>query len=164
MALFADRVSHYPLVSGSLKAASDAYSWVASGERFRSIFQLTENAAAALKEKAVCLASTGNVVPNLLFFFYHSYIFITHVLLKDAMSKLDELACRQILDRLETVFPSVKKPTEELLGPAADRALDAAESYLEYYLPDTKTDFVSKLIRLLKISKIVESIIVIIIL
>ncbi|KAM7541644.1 hypothetical protein Aperf_G00000019826 [Anoplocephala perfoliata] len=120
MAVFADRVSSYPVVSGSLKAASDAYNWVASGERFRSIFQLTESAAAALKEKAVSLAST------------------------DAVSKLDEMACHQILDRLEAVFPSVKKPTEELLGPAADRALDAAESYLEYFLPDTKANIEEK--------------------
>ncbi len=56
---------------------------------------------------------------------------------------MDEVACQQILDRMESVFPSVKKPTEELLGPAADRALTAAESYLEYFLPDTKASIVS---------------------
>lgn len=64
------------------------------------------------------------------------------VLLADALSKLDDIACHQILDRLESVFPSVKKPTEELLGPTADRALSAAESYLEYFLPDTKNEIV----------------------
>lgn len=63
----------------------------------------------------------------------------------DAVAKLDEMACHQILDRLESVFPSVKKPTEELLGPAADRALDAAESYLEYFLPETKANIVGYL-------------------
>lgn len=39
----------------------------------------------------------------------------------------------------------MKRPTEELLGPTADRALAAAESYLEYFLPDTKTNIVSAL-------------------
>lgn len=48
------------------------------------------------------------------------------------------VACQQILDRMEAIFPSVKKPTEDLVGPVADRALMAAESYLEYFLPDTK--------------------------
>lgn len=59
MSGFSERVSNYPLVSDSLKAASDAYNWVTSGDRFRTIFQLTENAAAALKEKAASLANTG---------------------------------------------------------------------------------------------------------
>ncbi|KAL5103525.1 hypothetical protein TcWFU_004095 [Taenia crassiceps] len=120
MANFSDRLSHYPLISDSLKAASDAYSWVSSGERFRSIFQLSESAASALKEKAKALAST------------------------DAVTKLDDIACRQILDRVEAVIPSVKRPTEELLGQTADRALAAAESYLEYFLPDTKTNIEGK--------------------
>ncbi|VDK20793.1 unnamed protein product [Taenia asiatica] len=120
MANFSDRLCHYPLISDSLKAASDAYTWVSSGERFRSIFQLSESAASALKEKAKALAST------------------------DAVAKLDDIACHQILDRLEAVIPSVKRPTEELLGPTADRALAAAESYLEYFLPDTKTNIEGK--------------------
>nr|CDS24565.1 sj ts4 protein [Echinococcus granulosus] len=120
MATFSDRLSHYPLISDSLKAASDAYNWVSSGERFRSIFQLSESAASAIRDQAKALAST------------------------DAVTKLDDIACRQILDRLEAVIPSVKKPTGELLGQTADRALDAAESYLEYFLPDTKTDFEGK--------------------
>uniref|UniRef100_A0A5K3FRL7 BAR domain-containing protein n=1 Tax=Mesocestoides corti TaxID=53468 RepID=A0A5K3FRL7_MESCO len=114
MAQFSDRLSQYPLISDSLKATSNAYSWVSSGERFRKIFELSESAASALKEKAKALAST------------------------DAVTKLDEIACHQILDRMESVFPSVKKPTEELLGPVADRALSAAESYLEYFMPDTR--------------------------
>ncbi|VDL29271.1 unnamed protein product [Hymenolepis diminuta] len=138
MSGFSERVSNYPLVSDSLKAASDAYNWVTSGDRFRSIFQLTENAAAALKEKATSLANT------------------------DAIAKLDEMACHQILDRLESVFPSVKKPTEELLGPAADRALDAAESYLEYFLPETKANIEGKPVatrydRLMRLQKALAS-------
>ena len=63
MANFSDRLSQYPLVSDSLKAASDAYSWVSSGERFRSIFELSESTVSALKEKAKALASTGKTFP-----------------------------------------------------------------------------------------------------
>ncbi|VDM03151.1 unnamed protein product [Schistocephalus solidus] len=114
MAEFSKRVAHYPVVTDSLKAASDAYTWVSSGERFKSIFQLSEQAANVLKEKAKALASTG------------------------AVSQLDDVACRQILDRIESVLPHVKKPTEDLLGPIADRALTAAESYLEYFIPSVK--------------------------
>nr|VZI28168.1 unnamed protein product [Spirometra erinaceieuropaei] len=114
MAEFSKRVAEYPLVTDSLKAASDAYTWVSSGERFKSIFQLSEQAANLLKEKAKTLASTG------------------------AVSQLDDIACRQILDRIEAVFPNVKKPTEDLLGPIADRALTSAESYLEYFMPSVK--------------------------
>ncbi|VDN09846.1 unnamed protein product [Dibothriocephalus latus] len=119
MAEFSKRVAEYPVVNDSLKVASNAYTWVSSGEHFKSIFQLSEQAANVLKEKAKSLASTG------------------------AVSQLDDIACRQILDRIESVVPHVKKPTEDLLGPIADRALTAAESYLEYFIPsvkDTKPD------------------------
>ncbi len=61
MAQFSDRVAQYPLISDSLKAASDAYTWVSSGERFRGVFQLSETAANALKEKAKAIANTGEL-------------------------------------------------------------------------------------------------------
>nr|CDS27304.1 sj ts4 protein [Hymenolepis microstoma] len=115
MSNFSERVSNYPLVNDSLKAASNAYNWAASSDLFRSIFQLTESAAVILKEKAASVANT------------------------DAVAKLDEMACHHILDRFEAIFPSVKKPTEDLIGPTVDRILDVAENHFEYFLPETKT-------------------------
>lgn len=114
MSNFSERVSNYPLVNDSLKAASNAYNWVASSDTFRSIFQLTESAATILKAKAASVANT------------------------DAVSKLDEMACHHILDRFEAIFPSVTKPTEDLIGPTVDRILDVAENHFEYFLPEIK--------------------------
>ena len=152
MANFSDRVCHYPLISDSLKAASDAYSWVSSGERFRSIFQLSESTIAALKEKAKALASTGEAFllsGCVLGCFFLSHFESRFFAFLDAVAKLDDIACHQILDRIEAVFPSVRKPTEELLGPTADCALSAAENYLEYFLPDSKNEIVNRFVDLL---------------
>lgn len=61
----------------------------------------------------------------------------------DAVTKMDDLACKHILDRMEAIVPSVKAPTDEVFGSVADRALTAAESYLEYFMPDAKGTIVS---------------------
>ncbi|VDO16575.1 unnamed protein product [Rodentolepis nana] len=114
MSCFSERVSNYPLVNDSLKAASNAYNWVSSIDRLRNIFQLTESAASILKEKAASVANT------------------------DCVTKLDEMACHHILDRFEAICPSVKKPTEDLIGPTVDRILEVAENHFETFLPETK--------------------------
>lgn len=50
--------------------------------------------------------------------------------------KVDDVACRQFLDRFESFCPTLKESsTEELLGPTANRALNLAETCAGYVLP-----------------------------
>lgn len=57
-----ERITGYPIVTDSMQKVSDAYSWVSSGERFQSIFQLSEQAVNMFKDKAKSLASTGSYI------------------------------------------------------------------------------------------------------
>ncbi len=54
------------------------------------------------------------------------------------VSRLDEIVCAQVLDRVEDRFPSVKKPTKEILGYAVDGALTVTEGCVGYILPEVK--------------------------
>ncbi|THD23619.1 hypothetical protein D915_005536 [Fasciola hepatica] len=113
MADFATRLSSYPVVNDSCKAASSAYQWVKGKESLCPL---------VMKLEAVACTLASMVQP---------------IVESDIAQKLDNVACHQILDRFESVCPTLKdNSTEELLGPVANRALTLAETCADYCLPE----------------------------
>ncbi|KAA3673985.1 uncharacterized protein DEA37_0005726 [Paragonimus westermani] len=116
MADFVHRVSQYPVVEDTCKAASDAYHWAKAKENLFPILSRIESAAASLA------ALVKPVVDSSL------------------AHKLDDVACRQLLDRFESLCPTMKESTtEDLLGPVANHALSLAETCADYCLPEDKS-------------------------
>ncbi|CAI2738195.1 unnamed protein product, partial [Dicrocoelium dendriticum] len=112
MSGFACRVSQYPVVGDTCKLASDTYQWAKGKDKLTTIFSKLENTAASL-------ASV-----------------IKPVLDTNVAQKVDDVACHQLLDRLESICPTLKESsTEDILGPVANRALSLAETCANYFLP-----------------------------
>ncbi|CAI2738196.1 unnamed protein product, partial [Dicrocoelium dendriticum] len=131
MSGFACRVSQYPVVGDTCKLASDTYQWAKGKDKLTTIFSKLENTAASL-------ASV-----------------IKPVLDTNVAQKVDDVACHQLLDRLESICPTLKESsTEDILGPVANRALSLAETCANYFLPadrhpsQTQDDTVSRTERL----------------
>ncbi|GAA43107.2 hypothetical protein CSKR_106687 [Clonorchis sinensis] len=113
MSGFVERVSQYQVVEEGCKAASAAYQNIKSNEHLGTIFAKVESAATSLAA------------------------IMKPVLDSQIAHKLDEVASRQILDRVESLCPTLKDTsTEQLLGPVANRALTLAETCADYCLPE----------------------------
>lgn len=115
MGEFVNRVSNYPVVGDTCKAATDAYNWVKTKETLNPMFSKLESAAASLA------------------------VLVKPVVDSNLAHQLDDVACHQLLDRFETLCPTLKEnSTEEILGPVANRALNLAETCANYCLPEDK--------------------------
>ncbi|CAL8072851.1 unnamed protein product [Calicophoron daubneyi] len=113
MSDFVDRVSHYPVVEGTCKVANDAYQWIKARDGLNPILTKVEEAATSL-------ASVVRPVVN-----------------NSVTQKLDDVACSQVLDRVEKLCPTLKEASgEQILGMVADTALDLAETCAKYCLPE----------------------------
>ncbi|KAA0197539.1 hypothetical protein FBUS_02574 [Fasciolopsis buskii] len=113
MAEFVSRVSNYPVVNESCKVAGVAYQWFKGKDSVNHLVTRLEDIASTLA------------------------LMVKPVTETDIAQKLDSVACHQILDRFESVCPTLKETsTEELLGAVANRALTLAETCTDYCLPE----------------------------
>lgn len=112
MSQFVDRVSQYPVVESTCKVANDAYSWMKTIEALNPLLSKLESTAASLGAVLKPVVDSN----------------ITH--------KLDDVACQQVLNRIETIGTTLKESSaDQLLGPVANRALVLAETCADFCLP-----------------------------
>uniref|UniRef100_A0A0X3NS84 Uncharacterized protein n=1 Tax=Schistocephalus solidus TaxID=70667 RepID=A0A0X3NS84_SCHSO len=110
MGEFMRRVLSYPVISGTINRLGSALQWLLGADRYNNWFNFGQKTAAMVKDKTVSLA--GNAT----------------------MDCLDTIACRQILDRLESLIPQVNQSPEDVFTPLVERAINLAENFLDYFV------------------------------
>nr|VZI13268.1 unnamed protein product [Spirometra erinaceieuropaei] len=110
MGEFARRVLGYPVINGTVNMFGGALKWLLGADRYNTWFSFGQQAATLVKDSTVSVAGNATV------------------------DRLDTIACRQILDRLESLVPQVNQSPEEAFAPLVERAISLAECFLTYFV------------------------------
>ncbi|BHF58915.1 hypothetical protein SprV_0100187000 [Sparganum proliferum] len=114
MGEFARRVLGYPVINGTVNMFGGALKWLLGADRYNSWFNFGQQAATLVKDSTVSVAGNATV------------------------DRLDTIACRQILDRLESLVPQVHQSPEEAFAPLVERAISLAECFLTYFVDSSE--------------------------
>ncbi|KAL7053076.1 hypothetical protein AAHC03_025867 [Spirometra sp. Aus1] len=110
MGEFARRVLGYPVINGTVNMFGGALKWLLGADRYNTWFSFGQQAVTLVKDSTVSVAGNATV------------------------DRLDTIACRQILDRLESLVPQVNQSPEEAFAPLVERAISLAECFLTYFV------------------------------